>query len=64
MITSRAARIMRAEDYGIAVGNPADLVVWDAASPAEAIATVAQPLTAFKRGRRLFTRELPTLLKG
>ena len=64
MITGRAARILRREDYGIAAGNPADLVVWDADSPAEAIATIAQPLTAFKRGRRLFTRELPTLLKG
>ena len=43
------------------VGNPADLVVWNAKSPAEVIATVAQPLMGFKRGRRVFTRELPTL---
>ncbi len=64
MITNRAARIMRREDYGIAVGNPADLVVWDAGSPAETIATIAQPLTAFKRGRRLFARELPKLMRG
>ena len=64
MITDRAARVMRSADYGIAVGNPADLVVWDAESPAVTIATVAQPLTAFKRGRRMFTRELPTLLRG
>lgn len=61
MITGRPARILRKSDYGIAVGNPADLVVWDAKTPAEVIAKVAQPLLGFKRGRRTFTRETPTL---
>ena len=61
MITGRPARILRKSDYGIAVGNPADLVVWDAKTPAEVIAKVAQPLMGFKRGRRTFTRETPTL---
>jgi len=61
MLTSRPARILRRIDYGIAVGNPADLVVWNAATPAEVIATAAQPLLGFKRGRRVFTREMPTL---
>jgi cytosine deaminase len=61
MLTSRPARILRRNDYGIAVGNPADLVVWNARTPAEVVATVAQPVTGFKRGRRVFTRELPTL---
>ena len=61
MVSSRPARILRRNDYGIAAGNPADLVVWNAATPAEAIATVAQPLMGFKRGRRVFTREMPTL---
>ena len=61
MITDRAARILRAGGYGIAVGNPADLVLWNAKTPAEVIATIAQPLMAFKRGRRLFTRDIPTL---
>ena len=42
MITERPARILRKKDYGIAVGNPADLVVWNARTPAEAIATVAR----------------------
>jgi cytosine deaminase len=64
MLTERAARILRTADYGIAVGNPADLVVWDARSPAEVVATVAQPLMGFKRGRRVFTRELPVLYRG
>jgi cytosine deaminase len=61
MITNRAARIMRKENYGVAAGNAADLVVWNASSAAEVVATVAQPLTAFKGGRRLFTRDLPAL---
>ena len=61
LVSSRPARILRRNDYGIALGNPADLIVWNAKSPAEVIATVAQPVTGFKRGRRIFTREMPTL---
>jgi cytosine/creatinine deaminase len=61
MLTRRSARLLRRDDYGIAVGNPADFVVWNAASASEAIATVAQPLFGYKRGRRLFTRPLPEL---
>jgi cytosine deaminase len=61
MLTDRPARIMRRGDYGIAVGHPADFVVWNAKTPAEVVATVAQPVMGFKRGRRIFTRELPTL---
>ena len=61
MITERAARVMRLSDYGIAVGNAADLVVWDAVSPADIIATWALPLAGFKRGRQIITRLLPTL---
>jgi len=61
LVSDRPARMLRRNDYGIAVGNPADLVVWNAKTPAEVIATVAQPVTGFKRGRRVFTRELPAL---
>ncbi len=63
MLTDRPARILRRVDYGIAAGNPADLVVWNAKTPAEVLATVAQPVMGFKRGRRLFTREIATLLR-
>ncbi|MBI4204058.1 MAG: amidohydrolase family protein [Betaproteobacteria bacterium] len=63
MLTERPARILRRDDYGIAVGNPGDLVVWNAKTPAEVIATVAQPVMGFKRGRCLFTREIATLLR-
>ena len=61
MITERAAKLMRLGDYGIAVGNAADLVVWDEASPADIIAKCALPLAGFKRGRRNLVRTLPTL---
>jgi cytosine deaminase len=61
LLTERPARILRRRDYGVAVGNPADLVVWNAKTPAEVVATVAPPLAGYKRGRRIFTREAPTL---
>jgi cytosine deaminase len=61
MITDRAARLMRLADYGIAVGKAADLVVWGEATPADVIAKCALPLAGYKRGRRIFTRQLPVL---
>jgi cytosine deaminase len=61
MITDRAARLMRLGDYGVAVGKAADLVVWDEEWPCDIIATCALPLCGFKRGRRVFSRALPTL---
>jgi cytosine deaminase len=63
MITGRAAKVMRLGDYGIKVGKAADLVVWDEESPSDAIAKYALPLAGFKRGRRIFSRELPALLR-
>jgi cytosine deaminase len=63
MITGAAARLMGLEDYGITVGGPADLVCLDASTPAEAIATLAQPLWGIKRGRMSFTRSRPQLHK-
>ena len=56
MITHRAARQMRLTDYGIAVGNRADLVMLDATDPASAIAELAQPLWGLKAGRESFSR--------
>jgi cytosine deaminase len=61
MVTGAAARLMRIEDYGIRSGGPADLVCLDANDPAEAIATLAQPLWGLKRGRPSFTRPRPQL---
>src|SRR5579863_2107053 len=56
MITESSARLMRLNDYGIKVGAPADLVCIDATNPTDAVATLAQPLWGFKRGRKSFTR--------
>jgi cytosine deaminase len=61
MITGDAAKLLRLDDYGIAVDYPADLVCIDAADPAETISTIAPPLWGFKRGRLSFTRERPKL---
>ncbi len=61
MITTRAATLMRFDDYGIEVGKAADLVVWDEASPADIIAKCALPRCGFKRGQRIFSRDVPIL---
>lgn len=61
MFTTSSAKLMRRGDYGIAVGNPADLVVVDAADPVAASREVAPALMGFKRGRRSFTRAPVTL---
>jgi cytosine deaminase len=61
MITDRAAKMMRIPDYGLEVGKRADFLVWGEESAADAIAKCALPLASFKRGRRLFRRELPVL---
>jgi len=61
MLTGRSARLMNLADYGIAVGNPADIVIMDATSPAQAVAEITHPLAVFKRGRRTVTREAAVL---
>jgi cytosine deaminase len=57
MVTTLPAKLMNLADYGIAVGNPADLVVLDCHDSAMAVAEIAQPLMGFKRGRRSFVRQ-------
>ncbi|MBS0644166.1 MAG: amidohydrolase family protein [Proteobacteria bacterium] len=56
MLTDRSARLMNLKDYGLAVGNPADIVVFDATTPEMAVAEVKAPLVCFKRGVRTVTR--------
>jgi cytosine/creatinine deaminase len=56
MITTRSAKLMNLDDYGLVVGKPADLAVLDAERPEQAIAELAPVLYAFKRGRRTVTR--------
>jgi len=56
MLTERSARLMNLSDYGINIGNPADIVVIDAVSPEQAVAEIRHPLVVFKKGRRTVTR--------
>lgn len=56
MVTERAAFLMNLRDYGIAIGNPADVVIMDATTPEQAVAEVRGPLTVFRRGERTVTR--------
>jgi cytosine deaminase len=61
MVTTLAARLMNLKDYGIAVGNPADIVVLDSADPVSAVAELAQPVLGMKRGRISFQHAPATL---
>lgn len=61
MVTTRSAALLNLDDYGIAPGNPADIVVLDTDTPANAVAELAQPLFGLKAGARTFTRPAPTL---
>jgi cytosine deaminase len=62
MLTDRSARLLNLKDYGLLPGNPADLVVIDAATPEQAIAEIRPPLAVWKRGRRTVIRHPPELL--
>jgi cytosine deaminase len=63
MLTERSARLLNLKDYGLTVGNPADIVVIDAQTPEQAIAEIRQPLAVFKRGRQTVLRQPPELLR-
>jgi cytosine deaminase len=56
MISSRSARLMNLQNYGIAAGSLADLIVFDATSVEAAVAELAPVLFAFKRGRKTVSR--------
>jgi cytosine deaminase len=56
MLTTRSARLMRRDGYGIAPGNPADLVVFDCSDARSAVAELVAPLFGLKDGRLTFTR--------
>jgi cytosine/creatinine deaminase len=63
MLTDRSARLLNLRDYGLRVGNPADIVVIDAQSPEQAVAEIAQPVAALKAGRQTMAWPLPKLLR-
>jgi cytosine deaminase len=61
LVTTAAAKLMNLTDYGIAVGNPADIVVLDCTNEAAAVAELASPMLGFKRGRLTFERPAATI---
>jgi cytosine/creatinine deaminase len=61
MVTRRPAELMRLDDYGLAIGKSADLVVLDSVSPELVVAEIAPVLYAFKRGCMTLSRQPPTL---
>jgi cytosine/creatinine deaminase len=61
MLSEHSARLLNLKDYGIAVGNPADIAIIDAATPEQAVAEIRPPLAVWKRGRRTVTRQPPVL---
>ena len=63
LVTDLPARLMNLADYGVAVGNPADLVVLDTDRGRNAIAELPDMLAGFKRGRQVFERPPAVLFK-
>ena len=61
MVTTHAAKRRNLQDYGIAVGGPADLVVLDCKDAVSAVAELSTPLFGIKNGRRSFSRAVPLL---
>ena len=61
LVTTLPARLMNLKDYGIAIGNPADLIVLDAPTASEALARIAEPVLGFKGGRQSFSRPTAVL---
>ncbi|RXG98451.1 amidohydrolase family protein [Bradyrhizobium zhanjiangense] len=63
LVTELPARLMNLADYGIKVGNPADLVVLDTRDSRFAIAELPDVLMGFKAGRQTFERQRPNLFR-
>ncbi len=63
MITTQPAALMRCAGYGIAPGHPADVVIVDCLTEAQAIAEIAPVLAGFKRGRQSFSRDASRLMR-
>ena len=63
MVTILPAKLMNLRNYGIAIGNPADLVVLDGMDRAGAVAEIVRPLFGIKHGRRTFVCPPARLLR-
>ena len=63
MLTERSANVLNLDDYGFAIGHPADIVILDAQSSEQAIAEISQPLAVFRNGRQTVRWRTPELLR-
>ncbi|WFU21966.1 amidohydrolase family protein [Bradyrhizobium sp. CB1717] len=63
LVTELPARLMNLGDYGIKVGNPADLIVLDTRDSRFAIAELPDVMMGFKAGRQTFARQRATLFR-
>lgn len=63
LVTELPARLMKLDDYGTKVGNPADLIVLDTADSRFAIAELPDVVMGFKSGRQTFARQRPVLFR-
>lgn len=54
MTSASAAKLLGLNAYGISEGAPADLIVFQSATPAGAVAEIARPLFGLKNGRKSF----------
>ena len=61
MLTHSSARLLNLKDYGVAAGNPADVVIIDARTPEQAVMEIAQPVAAFKNGKQTMRWSPPEL---
>jgi cytosine deaminase len=63
LMTIHPAKTLHIENYGVVVGAPADLAVYDVPDRAHAVMELARPVRAYKRGRLTFRRDEAVLLK-
>jgi cytosine deaminase len=61
MVSSRSAQLLNLNDYGLAAGMPADVIILDNVRPELAVAELSQPMFGFKAGKPTFTRALPEI---
>lgn len=62
LVTTAPAKLMNLRDYGIAVGNPADLIILDAGSARDALAGLPDVVMGFRRGCQTFERPSARLM--
>ncbi|WP_176083762.1 amidohydrolase family protein [Martelella sp. HB161492] len=63
MVTEQAAKMLGLEQRQIAPGQPATVVLFDAETPAEAVATIAPATHGFMAGRPSFDRPTPRIFR-